>query len=574
MGAMLRAPLWRCGSSPKSKVCPQGLSTLLGIPSFDRNVGFLKYTPMKPSTELFDLIKSLSKSEKRFFKLHSSLQSGDKNYLKIFDAIDRQKDYDEQALKKQFKGETFVRHFPSEKNHLYKLILKALRAYHAEGSVSGMLKQEIKNIEILYHKALYKECNKLLHRAKRVARENERFYYWFELLNWEKMLLEEAYESGQFTKDLDALIEEERDVIERLRNLAAYHILYSKINYVFRSGGYVRTEEEHAMVEEISEHPLIKGKNTALSLRAATICYYTQGFCHWAKREWAVSLEKFERVKSILDEHPKIRRDLPKRYVRTLNYIILAEIEQHRFDEAREHIRQMRSVKSMDGFGGIDIEVQVFNASFLCEMRLLDRMGEHRQALELVAPLLAGMEELGPRLHKEYEIEFHHALAVVHFGAGEVNKSLFWLNKVLNDNEPTLRQDIFTYARLFNLIVHYELGNFDLLEYIVRSTQRFLSRRQRAHEVEVLLIDHVKRLARTDDEEGRLELFRSLDAGLRELFKDPNEGLVLKYFDVLAWVRAHIEGIPFSDAVKAELPEAPRAKAKRPPRATAKKRVP
>jgi hypothetical protein len=80
------------------------------------------------------------------------------------------------------------------------------------------------------------------------------------------MLLEEAYESGEFTKDLDALIEEERDVIEKLRNLAAYHILYSKINYVFRSGGYVRTDEEHAMVEEISEHPLIKGKNTALSV--------------------------------------------------------------------------------------------------------------------------------------------------------------------------------------------------------------------------------------------------------------------------------------------------------------------
>ena len=508
---------------------------------------------MKPSTELFDLIKSLTKSEKRFFKLHSSLQSGDKNYLKIFDAIDRQRSYDEQALKKLFKGEVFVRHFPSEKNHLYKLILKALRAYHAEGSVSGLLKQEIKNIEILYHKALYKECNKLLHRAKRIARENERFYYWFELLNWEKMLLEEAYESGQFTKDLDALIDEERDVIERLRNLAAYHILYSKINYVFRSGGYVRTEEEHAMVEEIGGHPLITGKNTALSLRAATICYYTQGFCHWAKREWAMSLEKFERVKAILDEHPKIRRDLPKRYVRTLNYVILAEIELHRFDQARERIRLMRSVKKMEGFGGIDIEVQVFNASFLCELRLLDRMGEHRAALELVGPLLEGMDELGSRLHKEYEIEFHHALAVVHFGAGEVNKALFWLNKVLNDNEPTLRQDIFTYARLFNLIIHYELGNYELLEYIVRSTQRFLSKRQRAHDVEVLLMDHVKRLARVDDEGARLELFHSLDAGLRELLKDPNEGLVLKYFDVLAWVRTHTEDISFSEAVKADL---------------------
>ena len=81
---------------------------------------------MKPSTELFKLIKSLTKSEKRFFKLSSSLQSGDKNYLKIFDHIEKQDEYDEDAIKEVFAKETFIKHLPSEKNHLYKLILKSL----------------------------------------------------------------------------------------------------------------------------------------------------------------------------------------------------------------------------------------------------------------------------------------------------------------------------------------------------------------------------------------------------------------------------------------------------------------
>ena len=101
---------------------------------------------MKPSTELFKLIKSLSKSEKRFFKLTSSLQTGEKNYLKIFDYIDKQAVYDEDALKKEFKGEIFIKHFPSEKNHLYKLILKSLRSFYSEQSVSSLLKQEIERI--------------------------------------------------------------------------------------------------------------------------------------------------------------------------------------------------------------------------------------------------------------------------------------------------------------------------------------------------------------------------------------------------------------------------------------------
>ena len=93
---------------------------------------------MKPSIELFNLITSLTKSEKRFFKLSSSLQSGDKNYLKIFDFIESQSYYDEAKLKEEFKAEIFVNHLPSEKNHLYKLILKSLRAFYSEQSISSI----------------------------------------------------------------------------------------------------------------------------------------------------------------------------------------------------------------------------------------------------------------------------------------------------------------------------------------------------------------------------------------------------------------------------------------------------
>ena len=87
---------------------------------------------MKPSTELFNLIQSLSKSEKRFFKLSSSLQDGEKNYLKLFDAIEKQKSYDEKEIKLLFKAEKFIQHLPSEKNHLYKLMVFYYQYYLIE----------------------------------------------------------------------------------------------------------------------------------------------------------------------------------------------------------------------------------------------------------------------------------------------------------------------------------------------------------------------------------------------------------------------------------------------------------
>ena len=79
-------------------------------------------------------------------------------------------------------------------------------------------------------------------------------------MKWEKMLLEEEFQSGKFDRDLNKLIKAEQWVIKRLRNLAEYQILYSKINYVFRQGGYVRNEQEWEIVNEIQSHELIKGQ--------------------------------------------------------------------------------------------------------------------------------------------------------------------------------------------------------------------------------------------------------------------------------------------------------------------------
>jgi len=58
---------------------------------------------MKPTHDLFDLVHSLTKSEKRFFKLQSSLQAGEKNYVRIFDLLEKMDHYDEEFVKESFK---------------------------------------------------------------------------------------------------------------------------------------------------------------------------------------------------------------------------------------------------------------------------------------------------------------------------------------------------------------------------------------------------------------------------------------------------------------------------------------
>lgn len=496
---------------------------------------------MKPSNELFDLIKSLSKSEKRFFKLQSALQSGDKNYVRLFDCVDKMEEYDEDLIKKTFKGEKFIKHLPSEKNHLYKLILKALRGYYGDTSVSSVLKQEIKNIEILYNKALFDECNKFLMRAKKLAIKYEKFYYLFELINWEKMLLEEAFEDGQFTKDLDTLIREEQDVIEKLRNLAAYHVLYSKINYVFRSGGYARTEENKAIVDEIINHPLIKGKNTALSRRAATICYYTQGFCNMANADYETAIVKFARVKEILDEHPHFKEDLGKRYVRALTEMTTCMIDLGRYDEAAEMVKLISEQQGKEGFDSPDVEMAILKSVTIANLQIFRLKGEFQRGVEYVEEMAKNIQGLDGKIQKEQELNLFYQFAYMYFSAGHYNKALYWLNKVLNDNENTLRQDVYSYARLFNLAIHYELGNYDLLEYTIKSTLRYLQKRDRDFPMEKMIIEWFKKLIKQQPAAERRKNMQAFHDEIKQLSAGEDTDVLLKYFDFVKWTASKLQ---------------------------------
>jgi len=508
---------------------------------------------MKPSTELFKLIKSLTKSEKRFFKLSSALQNGEKNYLKLFDFIESQDTYDEEVLKSFFREERFIQHLPSEKNHLYRLILKSLRSFYSEQSVSSILKQELKNVEILHKKALYKECEKFVKKAKKLAKDHEKFYYWFELIAWEKKLLEEAYEEGDFNHDLNELIAEEEEVIAKLRNLAEYQVLYSKINYVFRSGGFTRNEQEKRVVDDIANYHLIKGKNTAISTRATTMCYYIKGLCSATNREYQDSFVFFNKVREILDRSPQIKVDLSKRYVLTMSHLLRCYVDSRDFEKALKLIAEIRALEGTKGFDSMDILVRIFTISHSFELMVLNLSGDFSKANLRLPELEENLSVFGEKINKEHRVLFAYQMAYAYFGVGEYKKALNVLNSVLNDNEQVLRQDLYNFSKLLNLIIHFELDNLDFLSYQIKSTNRYLNKTNRDYVVENFLMKHLRRLIKVSGRIERIEIFEEMEKELNELFKDERERIILDYIDIQSWIQSKLSTSTFDQSVRANL---------------------
>jgi len=110
---------------------------------------------MKPSDNLHRLNQSLTRGEKRYFKLQAALQHGDKAYLRLFEAIDRQPAYDEAALLKQFAGEPLTNNFPIAKKYLLDRILEALQQFSRYQESTSLLYGMFRQIQVLQKKGLF-----------------------------------------------------------------------------------------------------------------------------------------------------------------------------------------------------------------------------------------------------------------------------------------------------------------------------------------------------------------------------------------------------------------------------------
>ena len=162
---------------------------------------------MKREEDLFQLIHSLGKHEKRFFKLTVSMEKGDKQYLRLFDMISEQSEYNAEAISKELGLNKNV--LAVQKNYLQGLLLERMAALHSTPGTD--IKKLLLQADYLYSKGLYLHHKKILDKAKKQARSFEMGNQLLEILHMEHTL---AWKN-QDLEHAARVIEEEKELLER-----------------------------------------------------------------------------------------------------------------------------------------------------------------------------------------------------------------------------------------------------------------------------------------------------------------------------------------------------------------------
>ncbi|MDR2652456.1 MAG: hypothetical protein LBC68_09125, partial [Prevotellaceae bacterium] len=122
---------------------------------------------MKKLTSLMILTESLSKAEKRYFRLFSNIQSGDKKYVYLFDLINSKNTVD--AVYAQFCKKYNSANFNMAVKHLYNSIMDCLIYLHRKQNIQTKIFAMISEADVLFERTLFDEAMETLTKAKNMA---------------------------------------------------------------------------------------------------------------------------------------------------------------------------------------------------------------------------------------------------------------------------------------------------------------------------------------------------------------------------------------------------------------------
>lgn len=508
--------------------------------------------PIAQSEQLFTIIKSLTKAEKRNFRLYvQRLQSNeDVLYVRLFDILEKAEEYDEGKVLEKM-GDIPKSQFVNIKRHLYTQVLKSLRLIF-ENIESIKVREQIDFAHILYSKGLYLQSFKLLDRVKEMLPEGGHDLLRLEIIEFQKFIEERHItRSRKKSGKVESLLVESENQEARVSNLVLLSNLKIKIHGWYIQTGHVRDQRDHFTVKEYFESELRKVRITNLSV---TEEIYLQQSYMW----YYYILLDFERchhhahlwVKAF-DENPSHMREDPVLYMRGLSYELTSLYSMRDYPRYQEALLKFeRFIDSHESYFDMTGEIISFLYLYTAKINRHFLEGSFKEGLKLVPEINRLIKKFGRFIDIHRIMVFNYKTAWLYLGSGQAGQSIEYLNKILNlQSAGHLRTDIQCYARLMHLMAHFELGHFNLLEHLVDSVGRFFSKMRDLNEVQMVLFQFFK----NNLDVRKQELLHNLHALKKEVIrleKNPYEGRTFHHLDIVAWIDSRIEGRTVGEVIR------------------------
>jgi len=493
--------------------------------------------------ETYELIKSLSKTEKRYFKLYTKFQQGDKSYLKLFDIIEKQAVYNERTINQKFLEKNKVTNFPAVKKYLFDQLVASIKSYGAYKDLDSDHTDLIETYKVLEYKGLHGQSDRLLKKVKQLTLEDDAFNRHFSVL-----LLEYNKEihNTDNTGPANAvrILQELRNTLSIMDNYSTVGEISVRIRLHLRKKAYCRNEKDKAELTKIIA-PLLKTteeamlSRTALSIRKLALCdyYLAVGQPH----------EAFETSKIYL----KLRKNAGSND--KLDILTLYEYGVHMkicvssgcFENFEEEMKKYKLL--LDTVRNKPKYYEVYEGWHNNFLIFYNRTGQFERGAAFLKKSPCQNTDIEKRFSMRGKVCLWYVTAYNMFALKEYKAALDCAQKIINAANDEICE--FSFAKLLIMFIHYELKNYELLEYQVRSARRSMERTERLYACEKLVLEFFNLVSGTDNRSQRQQLL-NLQKLVKALFTNPREKAFSSYFDIQSWIESKLIGKDFANTVR------------------------
>jgi hypothetical protein len=489
---------------------------------------------------LVRLIHALTKAEKRSFKLYANRNSSspeELKFLQLFDFIDKNETYSDDLALSRIR-DIKKSQLSNIKAHLYKQILTSLRLQHANHLPKIDIRESIDHALILYHKGFYHQALRILDKAKQHAKRIQAPILHLEILEFEKVI-ESQYITRSIASRAEQLTAESRALQRHISTAIDFSNLSLQLYALYVKVGFVRDEKDYRFVKEFFASRLPEHRPDNLGFEEKMHLYNAYVWYHYITQEFLMCFKYARLWVDLFEEYPYVKNEYREMYLKGLYNLhnALFNLRSHkRLEET------LRLIGELDPGDRDNENVVLLQRLYWITGRINQYYlsGTFTEGLAIVDEVERFIAENSDRLDNHRMMVLYYKVACLYFGSGDNRSAIRYLNRVIQMKDVSLREDIQCFARILNLIAHFELGTDELLDYQIKSVYRFLSNMGDLHGVQREILNFLRQLPFAD-EKSLLRAFRVLHSKLVKLSQLPYEKRPFLYLDIISWLECKIE---------------------------------
>ena len=488
---------------------------------------------------LLQLIRSLEKAEKRNFKLYikRSSKKEDLKIVRLFDALDKQKEYDEKSLLRKMSDVTKPQ-LANLRTHLYKQLLASLRLLKSSDSLDLQLNEQFDHAHILYKKGLFLQSLRIIERAKEIARANQKYNFLLQLITLEKRI-ENLHITRSMQHRAEILSNEANevnrhiDMVSRLSNLAL------KLYGWYVEHGHARNEEDEKAIRQFMKEslPADAWEQTGFYERL----YLYQSFTWYAFicQDFLKYYRYTKKWVELFINEPLMIRVETGHYIKGLHNLLNAHFDLRNHRQFEKTLKQFEKFAKTDRVKDHDnFRMQAFIYISTARINQHFMRGTFKEGLSLVPAIEKELAGYDLFVDRHRILVLNYKFAMLYFGSGDHDRCIDYLQKIIHD-KTSLRYDLQCYARVVHLMAHYELGNDMLMESLTKSVYRFMAKMKNLTVVEEAVFRFLRRSLPLSPRQLRPE-FEKLLHTIKHLEKNRFETRAFAYLDIISWVEGKV----------------------------------